>query len=363
MRLFHARRPYRPYPLPVELGARRMVLLAQGCFSPLGAKTAVCLVRYAGREVVAVIDASRAPSTAQEALGFGGAIPIVASLKETLVCAPNTFVPGTAPRGGMLTPADRDAVAEAIRSGLHVMNGMHEFLNDDDELAALAAERGVVLWDVRRTPDDLAVSSGEPCPHCPVVFTVGSDCNTGKMTAGMEIHEGLLRAGVQSRFAASGQTGIMITSRGIPIDRVVADFIGGATERLVCESAPGGDVVILEGQGSILHPGYAGVTFGMIAGALPRAHILCHQPTRKTIRNYRVPIPPLAELVRLYEHAIDGVRTIPVIGIALNTFDLDDEDARRAIDDAERETALPATDPVRFGAGPLVQAIRGFLSI
>ena len=355
--------PPRLYPLPMPIGARRMAIAADGCFSPLGAKTAVCLVRYTAEEVVAVIDASRAPSTAGEAIGFGGNIPVVASLREALAFGPNTFVFGTAPRGGMLAPADRAAAVEAIRNGLHVMNGMHEFLNDDEELAALAAEKGVVLWDVRRPPEGIGVASGIGGAPCPVVLTVGSDCNTGKMTAGMEIHRALLRDGVRSGFAASGQTGIMITGTGIPVDRVIADFIGGATECLVRETAPGNDVVILEGQGSILHPGYAGVTFGMIAGALPRACILSHQPTRAAVRGYAVPIPPLAELVSLYAGAISGIRRIPVVGIALNTFDLDDERARRAVETAERETGLPVTDPVRFGADVLAHAIRRFLSI
>ncbi len=196
-----------------------------------------------------------------------------------------------------------------------------------------------------------------------MIFTAGSDCNTGKMTAGMEIHRALLGAGVRSGFAASGQTGIMITGSGIPVDRVVADFIGGATERLVNEAATGNDVVILEGQGSILHPGYAGVTFGMIAGALPRACVLCHQPTRDTIRGYEVPIPPLPELVSLYEGAISAIRRMSVVGIALNTFDLDDALARRAVEAAARQTGLPATDPVRFGADVLARAIRNSLSI
>ena len=355
--------PPRSYPLPIPLGARRMAILADGCFSPLGAKTAACLVRYAAGEVVAVIDASRAPSTVREAIGFGGEIPVVGSLREALALGPNTLVFGTAPRGGTLAGVDRAVAVEAIRSGLHVMSGMHEFLGDDGELAALAAEKGVVLWDVRRPPEGLGVASGNGCPLCPVVFTVGSDCNTGKMTAGMEIHHALLRDGVRSGFAASGQTGIMIMGTGIPVDRVIADFIGGATERLVRETAPGNDVVILEGQGSILHPGYAGVTFGMIAGALPRAYILCHQSTRDTVRGYTVPIRPLPELASLYEGAISGIRRIPVIGIALNTFDLEDERACRAVEAAETETGLPVTDPVRFGAGVLVSAIRRFLSI
>jgi uncharacterized NAD-dependent epimerase/dehydratase family protein len=354
---------YSSYTLPVPLGERRMVILAEGSFSPLGAKTAVCLVRYVPREVVAVIDSVRAPSTAGLVLGFGGDIPVVASLDEALPYEPNTFVLGTAPRGGLPSAEDRRNIVLAIEHGLHVASGMHQFLGDDPDLAERARRRGVVLWDARRPPDDLGVSSGKECQTCPVILTVGSDCNTGKMTASLELHYGLIAAGVRSGFAASGQTGIMIMGGGIPVDRVIADFIGGATERLVCETARGTQVVLLEGQGSIIHPGYAGVTVGMIAGALPRGLILCHQPTRATVRNYDVPIPPLLKLVALYEGAIAGVRRIPVIGVALNTFDMEEDAARRALVEAQRETGLPATDPVRFGTEPLVSAIRTFLSL
>ncbi|MCK4236176.1 MAG: DUF1611 domain-containing protein, partial [Candidatus Krumholzibacteria bacterium] len=263
----------------------------------------------------------------------------------------------TAPRGGMLPPGAREVVMEAVRSGLHVISGMHQFLDEDVELAGFARKKGVVIWDVRKYVRGLEVSSGEKCPYCPVILTVGSDCNTGKMTVSIEIQRGLEDRGVQAAFAASGQTGMMITGRGIPIDRVVADFISGATERLILETAPGMDIVILEGQGSVIHPGYAGVTVGMISGSLPEGMILCHQPTRKVVRNYTVSIPPLPRLVEIYENAIAGIKKIPVVGIALNTFDLDEESARRAIVAAGNDTGLPATDPIRFGAGPLVEAI------
>jgi len=345
-------------PEELAVGTRRMVVYADDAFSPLDAKTAVCLIRYTPGEVAAVIDSSLAPSNVQEVLGFGGDIPIVSSVEESLRYKPNCFVIGMAPRGGMLPEGARDAVMSAIGAGLHIISGMHQFLMDDEEISAMAEKRGVVIWDVRRPPDDLGVSSGRECPFCPVVLTVGSDCNTGKMTAAMQIFHDLLKSGIDASFAASGQTGIMITGRGIPIDRVVSDFIGGATEKLVLESAEGKEVVLLEGQGSILHPGYAGVTIGMIAGALPDAMILCHQPTRKVIRNYTVQIPPLDKLVSLYEGAIAGIKMIPVIGISLNTFDLTEEEAEEAIEDARKLTGLPVTDPVRFGTGPLIDAVR-----
>lgn len=349
-------------PLPVSVGERRMVVLAEGCFSPLGAKTAACLVRYIPEEIAAVIDSSQAPSLASEVLGYGGDIPVVGSLEDSLAFDPDMLVLGTAPKGGRFPPGTREFVVEAVGKGLHIISGMHEFLADDQELVRMAGERGVVLWDVRRTPGDLEVSSGERCPRCTVILTVGSDCNTGKMTAAIEIQRGLQAAGVKAAFAASGQTGIMITGKGIPIDRVVADFISGATERLVLQEAPGMDVVVLEGQGSIIHPGYAGVTVGMISGALPRGLVMCHQPTRRIVRNYTIPIPPLTRLIGIYEHAIDWIGSAEVIGIALNTFDMAEEEARAAVEAAKRETGLPAADPVRFGPDELVEAVIGLLS-
>ncbi len=351
------------YPLPMAIGGRRMAVLAEGCFSPLGAKTAVCLVRYIPDEIVAVIDSSQAPARVQDVLGFGGDIPVVASLQDALEYKPDVFVLGTAPKGGAFSPNELGSIREAIGKGLHIISGMHQFLSDNEKLSALARDNEVVLWDVRKPFGPFEVSSGNECSICPVVLTVGSDCNTGKMTVAMELQRGLEHGGVNAGFAASGQTGIMIAGKGIPIDRVVADFISGATERLVLETAPGMDVVILEGQGSLLHPGYAGVMIGMISGALPNGMILCHQPTRTVIHNYTVPIPPLPKLVELHEHSIAGIKHVPVIGIALNTFDLEEEPARAAIAAAGKETGLPVGDTVRFGAGELIRAIREGLGI
>jgi uncharacterized NAD-dependent epimerase/dehydratase family protein len=351
------------YPLLVDIGKRRMAIFTGGDFSPLGAKTAVCLVRYVPNEIVAVIDPALAGSTVQRVLGFGGAIPIVSSVGDALSLGPDMLVLGTAPKGGRPTERELGAVKDAIRAGLHIVHGMHRFLGTEPEFGEPAAERNIFIWDVRRPPAGLPVSTGERPAEPPVVMTVGSDCNTGKMTAALEIVRALERDGVRAGFAASGQTGMMIEGRGIPIDAVVADFIGGATERLVEETAPGNDIVVVEGQGSILHPGYAGVTVGMLGGALPDGLVLCHQPTRSMVRNCRVTIPPLSRLVELYRQAAPGIREFPVLCIALNTFDLDDETAREAVESARDETGLPATDPVRFGSDELVGPIRRALSI
>jgi uncharacterized NAD-dependent epimerase/dehydratase family protein len=194
-----------------------------------------------------------------------------------------------------------------------------------------------------------------------VILTVGSDCNIGKMTTQLQLRDAMRARGQRVAFAATGQTGILVEGWGIGVDAVVADFIGGAAERLTLEGATKGDIVLVEGQGSIIHPSYSGVTYGLLHGSLPHAMVLCHQPSRATIhRQDWVPIPPLADLVRLHELVAAPLRPAPVIAIALNTFDLSDDDARSAIARAESETGLPATDPVRYDPAPLVDAITRF---
>jgi len=194
-----------------------------------------------------------------------------------------------------------------------------------------------------------------------VVLTVGTDCNVGKMTAQLQLTRRLNERGIRTRFVATGQTGIMIEGWGIAVDAVVADFVAGAAERLVLEGARNADVVLVEGQGSINHPGYSGVTLGLMHGSCPDALILCHQCTREYIGDYReaawLRIPPLTEYIRLYETIGSAVHPTKVIGISLNTYDMTDGDARRACEAAARDTGLPATDPVRFDPTPLVDAV------
>jgi uncharacterized NAD-dependent epimerase/dehydratase family protein len=194
-----------------------------------------------------------------------------------------------------------------------------------------------------------------------VVLTVGTDCNIGKMTTQLQILDAVRAKGIRTSFAATGQTGILIEGRGISVDAVVADFIAGAAESLVLESARESDLVLVEGQGSIIHPSYSGVTYGLMHGSLPHAQIMCAQPTRTAINRCEwVKIPPLVDFIRMSEAATTPLRHAPVIGIALNTYDLDEDVARRTVDEVQRETGLPTTDPVRFGPEPVAGSIAKF---
>jgi uncharacterized NAD-dependent epimerase/dehydratase family protein len=349
----------------LEPHRHRFLIIADGQFGPLTSKTANSCIRYLPERVVAVFDRGAAGKTAQDVLGFGGAIPVVGAFEEGLALGPTAVLVGIAPVGGRLPAEWRDWLKQAIARGLEVWSGLHTFVGDDPELAALARAHGVRIHDVRRPPPDLPVADGRAAEvDAYVVLTVGSDCNVGKMTAQLELRDALRRRGQRARFVATGQTGIFIEGWGIAVDAVVADFVAGAAEQLVLAGARDADIVLVEGQGSLIHPGYSGVTLGLLHGACPDGLILCHQATREYIGDYHgrepwVKIPPLRELVALYERAAQPVRPTKVLGVSLNTFDLDERAARDAIRRAEDDTGLPATDPVRFDAAPLVEAILG----
>lgn len=343
--------------------APRFLILAEGDFGPMTSKTANSVIRYLPERVVGVLDRRHAGRTTQDILGFGGKIPVVGSMREGLVLGPTAVLVGIAPQGGQLPPEWRAWLAEALDGGCDLWSGLHTFLADDPVLAAKAKAGGRKILDLRRPPADLPVASGAAKAVEPyVVLTVGTDCNVGKMTAQLQLARQLNASGLRTRFVATGQTGIMIEGWGIAVDAVVSDFVAGAAERLVLQGAEDADVVLVEGQGSINHPGYSAVTLGLLHGSCPDAMILCHQSSREYIGDYReaawLRIPPLSEYIRLYETIGAAVHPTKVIGIALNTYDMNDEAARRACEAATRQTGLPATDPVRFDPAPLLDAVR-----
>lgn len=349
-------------PTPAAPQAPRHLILADGDFGPMTSKTANSVIRYQSDRVVAVLDRSKAGRTVQDVLGFGGSIPVVASMAEGLALGANSVLVGIAPAGGRLPEAWREWLREALAGGCDIVSGLHTFLGDDPVLAEEARRNGRTITDIRKPPTDLPIASGlardlEPL----IVLTVGTDCNVGKMTAQLQLIRELRERGMRTNFVPTGQTGIMIEGWGIGIDAVVADFIAGAAEQITVRGADGADIVLVEGQGSINHPGYSGVTVGLLHGSCPDVMILCHQASRKYIGDYRqaswLRLPPLSEYVRAYESLAGMVSPSKVIGIALNTYDLSEEEAREACRKATEETGLPATDPVRFDSAPLIDAI------
>ena len=337
-----------------RVSRKRYLILAEGrSGDPHYGKTARGVIRYAPDPTVAILDSTRAGETQD-------GIPIVATVNDALCFDPTTALVGVATQGGRFPPAWRELLKASIAKGLDVENGLHEFLTEDPELLELAERHGVELRDLRRPPADLDVPTGENLQiPAKIALTVGSDCAIGKKTVALELDLEARRRGLRSVFVPTGQTGIAIAGWGIAVDAVVSDFLAGAAERLVVEGhRRGGKLLFVEGQGSLSHPAYSGVTLGLIHGAAPHAFVLCHRAGATEVEGYPGhPLPSLRELIELHERIALPLRPAPVASVALNTGGLDETKARKAIDEAAEETGLPADDPVRFGAAKLLDSV------
>jgi len=337
----------------------RTVILAEG-FSgdPHYGKTMRGVLRYRRDDVVVIVDSSRAGETE-------AGVPIVADVDSALSFGPEVAIVGVATQGGRFPPAWRAILRRSIDAGLSIENGLHEMLGDDLELRPLADLAGVELRDLRRAPPGLDVATGANLEvDAQILLTVGSDCAIGKMTVSLELDRVARERGHPSVFVPTGQTGIAIAGWGIAVDAVVADFVSGAAEQLVVDGRRrGGELLWVEGQGSLVHPCYSGVTLGLYHGAVPHALVLCHRAGATEIEGSPGhPIPPLRELVELYQRMALPRRPSRVVALALNTVGMDDGTARRAIAAASDETGLPAADPVREGADGLLDAVLAALA-
>lgn len=338
-----------------------VAILAVGQLTRATAKTAVGVLRYAPYPVVAVIDPDRAGTDASTHVGVGTGVPVVATVDDAVARGADTVLVGTAAAGGRIPDGYRPFLAQALRRGLAVWNGLHERVLTDPSLRRAAEAGGGTVRELREPPAGLPIGGHRrPRDGVTVVLTVGTDAAVGKMTASLEIVAALRRAGESAAFVATGQTGIAIAGEGIAVDAVVADFIAGAAERMVCEAAERAEWVIVEGQGSLTHPGFSGVTLGLLHGAGPDLMVLCHDAARRTMKGYDaegLPVRSLRECVGIYEDAASWRRPpdhprARVVAVALNTAGISPaSSALAARREAERETGLPAADPIREGEG------------
>ena len=339
---------------------RRMLILTEGRTDRYDAKAAVGILRYRRDEVVALLDSENAGRDIEPLLGVGAGLPVVADVASALPLGPKTFVIGIAPAGGAFPREWRRHVVDALEAGLDVVSGLHDFLNDDPELARIARENSRAIHDVRRPRENIPIGTNLASGlRAKRILTVGSDGNIGKMHAAIELTRELIRRGRDADFVATGQIGIMISGRGVPVDHVLSDFVSGSIEQELLEREEP-EVFLIEGQGAVIHPGFSGVTLGLIHGAAPDAMIFCHHPTRRVQRG-GVPIPPVPELIELHEELCRHTHPSRVIAVALNCAELDVEAARAAVEAVGSETGLPATDVVKFGAGPLADAVEAIL--
>ncbi|MGD9127352.1 MAG: DUF1611 domain-containing protein [Planctomycetia bacterium] len=339
---------------------RRIAVLTEGFNHPGTAKLGAGLVRFCPEDVLAVIDSQTAGKTYQETLGVGGDQIVLATLDD--VQGADTLFLGTAPPGGKIPTSWRPIILDAIRRGMNVVSGMHEFLNDDPQFVEAAKAADVKLVDLRATDMSEVATGAGFRKGCLRLHTVANATSCGKMTVCIEVVKGLQEQGLDAAFVATGQCGISISGHGCPVDRVISDFVAGAAENLVHDYQDH-DIILVEGQGSLIDYRYSSVTLGLLHGCRPDGLIFCYQMGRGFSTGDDQPdrpMPPLSELIQFTETAAGFVHPARVIGVAINGQGYTDEEVDAECRRVEQELGLPACDVFRHGPGRLVEAIQKF---
>jgi uncharacterized NAD-dependent epimerase/dehydratase family protein len=280
------------------------------------------------------------------------------SIKEAKEVGCRTLVLGVANRGGIIPRAWIPTLVEALESGMDIAAGLHQRLEGLEEIRDAALNNNCKLFDVRHPTTTFNVGSGVSRSG-KRLLTVGTDCSVGKMYTALAIAQDLKSRGIPSDFRATGQTGIFIAGSGVSVDAVVADFISGATESLSPEN-DSDHWDLIEGQGSLFHPSYAGVTMGLIHGAQPDALVLCHEPTRTHMRGLtHQPVPDIQSCIDLHINAAKLTNSnVVCVGISVNTSGLINEEERQTyLSDIESSTGLPAIDPVIDGVAAITKTM------
>lgn len=279
------------------------------------------------------------------------------SLEEGLKAGAKTLVIGVANRGGVISAEWKVVLVKALQMGYDIAAGLHNLLRNEDDLQAAARVNGGTLFDVRIPSVAYPIANGRKRSG-KRVLAIGTDCSCGKMYTAMSMDAEMVKRGLKSDFRATGQTGILVTGKGVPLDAVIADFMAGAVEYLTPDNDDD-HWDHIEGQGSLFHVSYSGVTMALIHGGQPDALILSHEPTRAHMRG--LPGYTLPTLEQLRDTALPLARVAnpacQVVGVSVNTQHMNEAEARAYLDKVETEMGLPATDPYRFGSGKLVEAL------
>jgi uncharacterized NAD-dependent epimerase/dehydratase family protein len=341
-----------------------MLVLTEGQLGVFTAKTGVVVLRYRGQDVVGVLDSAYAGQPLSNLVPGVVDVPIVASVAEGMALKPDAVLIGIAPVGGALPDRMRRHVVEALENGLSIVSGLHTLLNADEELADLAKRSGARIHDVRDPGAIDRIAHGRARrTKAKRVLTVGTDCVAGKMVTALELRKAAVAAGLDAAFVATGQTGVMIEGWGIAVDHVLSDFAAGAAEMLA-EREADREIQFIEGQGSIEHPGYSGVSLSLLHGTCPDAMVMCHRPGRELHHEEPdCPITPINQQIALCEQLLAPLHPGKVVAASVNTAGMTDDEAAEAVRALAGETGLPAVDPIRMGCDELLAAVRTHLGV
>lgn len=336
---------------------RKVVILAEKKLGPFTSKMASGVIRFAPESICAVIDSSRAGKTVQEVLGFGGDIPIVATLEESLRLNPDTLLIGISPPGGNFPPEWSPHIIKALQNKLNVVNGLHEFISNVAEFKLLASKYGSKIIDLRKYEGPEIIARGKAKTFTSKhILTVGTHGSTGKMTTSIYVTKALQKLGKSADWFATGQIGIFLKGNGIPLDTIKGDFITGAVEYALSKTDGNFEYVVVEGQGSLLHLGYSPVSLGLMHGSLPDAMILCHRLDVGT-NDYGVDIDDLSRAIEIHESMLAFVKPSKVVAISINTSGLPEEKALQILEETRSKYGLAVSDTARFGAEEIAGAI------
>jgi len=337
---------------------QKLALYCEGALGEYTGKMAHGLLMYSPNPVVCAVDSRHAGKDAREVVAVSRPCPVVASIEESLRLGAEVLVLGVATPGGYIPPDWFDALDRAAASGMSLVNGLHQPLSPRYQ----DLKPGQWVWDVRVEPSGLEVATGQAAKlGNRRVLMAGTDMSIGKMTAGLEIVKAARERGVRAEFVATGQIGVVISGRGVALDAVRVDFASGAVERevLACRDA---ELLVVEGQGSLVNPS-SSANLPLTRGAIPTHLVLCHQAGKKVLRRFpEIRVPPLDQLVRLHQDLAEACGSFPrpkMAGLCLNTSHLAPDEAEKALKEAEVRYGWPCTDPVRFGASKIVDALFG----
>lgn len=336
----------------------KIALFMEGHLQSDYGKMGFGVLRYAKNEIVAVVDKQFTGQQLRLITGIDHPAPIVANVEESIARGANVLVLGISPSGGRI-PADWvDLIEKSIKAGMSIVNGLHDRLYD--KYIGLCTKKGQWIWDVRvpQSTPPIATAQAAKLANKRILF-VGTDMAAGKMTAGLELYSWAKQQAITTGFVATGQIGITVTGSGIPLDAFKVDLACGAVEQAVLEQQHN-DWIIVEGQGSLLHPGST-ATLPLMRGSCPTHMVLCHRAEKSHLKYpQHIKIPPLKEFIDLNESLVSVCGTYPaakIAAIALNTSALSDEDAQAMIKKVEEETGRPTTDVVRYGSEKIGLAI------
>lgn len=343
----------------MKLMDKNWAIFMEGALGERHGKMGDGVLRFGRQHVVCVIDSRHAGKTVGELLPLDSSVPVVATLERALELGAEVLLLGIAPSGGRLPQEWVPVIQQALLRGMSLVNGLHDRMGDRFK-ESLSTDGRQCIWDIRIPAKEYPVGTARAAllPNKRVLM-IGTDMAVGKMTAGLSLLNRLIDQGLKASFVATGQVGIAITGSGIPLDAIKVDQACGAVQEAVLEHRDS-DIVIVEGQGSLAHPGST-ATLPLMRGSCPTHLILCHRAGQSANEIApEVPIPPLKHFLRLNQEVASILGGLPhpeILGIALNTSHLNESVAREAIAATQTETGLPVTDPVRFGPEPLSEGL------